>query len=79
MPCDHAGPQEIIAMAEAELRARGEEPSPGTRFRWAENHDGYFASAITEIERRGDGWVVVRLDRMRESLPDGELGFRRIA
>jgi hypothetical protein len=78
MPCDHAGPQEIIAMAEAELRARGEAPSPGARFRWAENHDGYFASAITEIERRGEAWVVVRLDRMRESLPDGELGFRRI-
>lgn len=78
MPCDHAGPQEIIAMAEAELRAGGEEAVPGARFRWAENHDGYFASAITEIERRGDAWVVVRLDRNRESLPDGELGLRRV-
>lgn len=79
MPCDHAGPQEIIAMAEEELRARGEEVVSGARFRWAENHDGYFASAITEIERRGEAWVVVRLDRMRETLPDGELGLRRIA
>jgi hypothetical protein len=78
MPCDHAGPQEIIAMAEAELRARGEEAVPGARFRWAENHDGYFASAITEVERRGDAWVVVRLDRMREALAESELGLRRV-
>jgi hypothetical protein len=78
MPCDHAGPAEIIAMAEEELRASGEPPAAGMRFRWAENHDGYFASAVTEIERRGEEWVVVRLDRNREALPDGEVGFRRL-
>ena len=55
MPCDHNGPAEIIAMAEADLRALGEQPASGTRFRFAENHDGYFASVITEIERRGAG------------------------
>ena len=79
MPCDHAGPQDVIAMAEDDLRARGEEVTSGTKFRFAENHDGYFASAITEVERRGDDWVITRLDRSKERLPDEELGLRRLA
>ena len=78
MPCDHAGPQEIIAMAEELLRSQGAEPAPGTKFRWAENHDGFFASAITEVERRGEQWVVTRLDRNKEALPEEELGLRRL-
>ena len=79
MPCDHKGPQDVIADAEDLLRERGEEPAPGMKFRWAENHDGYFASAITEIERRGDSWVVTRLDRSKEPLPASECGLTRIA
>ena len=79
MPCDHKGPQDIIADAEELLRVRGEAPAPGMKFRWAENHDGYFASAITEIERRGDAWVVTRLDRNKEPLADAELGLQQIA
>ena len=79
MPCDHAGPAEVIAMAEDDLRARGEQPAAGSRFRWAENHDGYFASAITEVERRGEEWVVVRLERSKEKLAEGDLGLRRLA
>ena len=65
-------------MAEEHLRAEGAEPAPGAKFRWAENHDGFFASAITEIERRGDQWVVTRLDRNKEALPEEELGLRRL-
>jgi hypothetical protein len=79
MPCDHAGPQEIIAMAEDLLRERGEPVASGAKFRWAENHDGFFASAITEVERRGDQWVVTRLDRNKEKLPEGELGLKQLA
>lgn len=79
MPCDHVGPQEIIAMAEELLRSQGAEPAPGAKFRWAENHDGFFASAITEVERRGDQWVVTRLDRSKEKLPEGELGLKQLA
>ncbi|HEY2092066.1 MAG TPA: hypothetical protein VGJ81_09265 [Thermoanaerobaculia bacterium] len=79
MPCDHAGPQEVIAMAEELLRSHGDAPQPGAKFRWAENHDGFFASAITEIERRGDQWVVTRLDRGKEKLPEEEVGLRRLA
>ena len=79
MPCDHAGPQEVIAMAEELLRSQGAEPEPGVKFRWAENHDGFFASAITEVERRGEQWVVTRLDRSKEPLPEEEVGLKRLA
>lgn len=79
MPCDHAGPQEIIAMAEELLRSQGAEPASGAKFRWAENHDGFFAAAITEVEKRGDQWVVTRLDRFKEPLPEEELGLRQLA
>jgi len=65
-------------MAEELLRSEGADPLPGTKFRWAENHDGFFASAITEVERRGDQWVVTRLDRSKEPLPQGELGLKRL-
>jgi hypothetical protein len=78
MPCDHKGPQDIISDAEALLASSGISPASGMKFRWAENHDGYFASAITEIERRGDQWVVTRLDRNKEALPESDLGLRQI-
>jgi hypothetical protein len=80
MPCDHTGPHELIEMAERQLRERGvaEEHWPGLRFRFGENHDGMFASVLTEIERRGDQWVVIRLDRNREPLPESELGLQAV-
>lgn len=66
-------------MAEADLRARGVPPEqwPGLRFRWSENLDGaMWASVVVEIERRGDQWIVTRLDRNREPL--AETGFRAL-
>ena len=66
-------------MAEELLRSQGAEPASGAKFRWAENHDGFFASAVTEVERRGDQWVVTRLDRNKEPLPDEELGLKQLA
>jgi hypothetical protein len=80
MPCDHTGPQELMEIAERHLceRGVGEEQWAGLRFRFAENHDGVFASVITEIERRGEQWIVVRLDRSNEALQDEELGLREV-
>jgi hypothetical protein len=80
MPCDHTGPHELIEMAERQLRDRGvaEERWSGLRFRFGENHDGMFASVLTEIERRGDQWLVTRLDRSREPLPESELGLQAV-
>lgn len=56
-------------MAEAHLRDRGIAPEPGMKFRWSENLDGgMWASVIVEIERRGEQWIVTRLDRRAEPL-----------
>jgi hypothetical protein len=78
--CDHKGGPELIEMAEAHLAECGVPAGEwaGLRFRWAENVDGVWRSVITEIERRGDEWVVVRLDRSREPLPPHDLGFRAV-
>ena len=81
MPCDHIGGPELIEMAENDLRERNVSPGewPGLRFRWSENlSDSMWASVTVEIERRGDQWIVTRLDRNRESLPEGETGFRAL-
>ena len=64
-------------MAEQHLRDEGLPATPGMRFRWAENLDGgMWASVIVEIERRGDAWVVVRLDRRKDAIE--ETGFRAL-
>jgi hypothetical protein len=72
MGCDHVGAPELIEMAEEHLRARGvpEVSWPGRRFRHSENLDeGMWASVVIEIERRGDDWVVTRLDRSKANVP----------
>lgn len=79
MPCDHIGGPELIEMAEERLRAESihESEWPGRRFRWSENpEDGMWASIVIEVERRGDQWIVVRLDRKHE--PVEETGFREV-
>ena len=77
MPCDHLGPQEIMDMAEEHLRALGlpHERWRGAQVRHAENTPGgMWASIVIELERRGDEWIVTRLDRNRE--PVAETGLR---
>jgi hypothetical protein len=66
-------------MAEQHLRSNGiaETEWPGRRFRWSENlSDSMWASVIVEVERRGDQWIVTRLDRNKEPLE--ETGFGEI-
>ena len=80
MACDHKGGPELIEMAEQHLREHQLSPAPGMRFRWSENLDGaMWASVIVEIERRGDAWIVTRLDRGQDHLGDSETGFRSLA
>jgi hypothetical protein len=77
MPCDHKGGPELIDMAEAHLRERGAAAAPGQKFRWSENLEGgMWASVIVEIERRGEQWIVTRLDRRNE--PVTETGFQEL-
>lgn len=80
MPCEHNGPPELIEMAETHLRDVAREKWPGRRFRWSENvTGGSWAAVILEIERRGDQWIVTRIDRTPTALSDQELGFRELA
>lgn len=63
-------------MAEEHLRGRGVDRAewPGLRFRWSENlDDSMWKSVVVEIERRGDQWIVTRLDRKDE--PQENTGF----
>jgi hypothetical protein len=77
MACDHKGGPELIEMAEEHLRAGGLAPASGMRFRWSENlDDSMWASVIVEIERRGDAWIVTRLDRRSDKVD--ETGFRAL-
>jgi hypothetical protein len=78
VPCEHVGPPELIEMAERHLRdaSINEDAWPGRKFRWSENvEDGTWASVTLEVERRGDQWVVTRLDRSADKI-EGEVGFR---
>lgn len=82
MPCEHVGPVELIAMAEEHLRGRGVESSrwPGSLFRWSENvASGMWASVILEVERRGEEWIVTRIDRSKEPLSGDATGFQVLA
>ncbi len=66
-------------MAEAVLRARGIEADawPGSHFRFTQNlEDGPWAAVQLELERRGEEWLVTKIDRYREQFPDVETGFR---
>ncbi len=77
MPCDHVGGPELIEMAEEYLRESGVPDTrwPGLRFRWSENlTESMWASVVLEIERRGEQWIVTRLDRNPD--PVAETGFQ---
>ena len=79
MPCEHMGPPELMEMTERYLRDSKIEESQwsGRKFRWSENlEDGMWASVTLEIERRGDQWVVTRIDRSKEAVE--EVGFRAL-
>ncbi len=81
MPCDHAGGPELIEMAEKHLRENGVPVDrwPGLRFRWAENlTDSMWASVVVEVERRGEQWIITRLDRNSDALAMAETGFHSV-
>jgi len=81
MPCEHVGPAELIEMVEHYLRdAHIEETQwPGRKFRWSENVEGgTWASVTLEVERRGDQWIVTRLDRSAARVVEEELGLRAL-
>lgn len=79
LACDHVGGPELIEMAESYLRNGGvpENAWPGSKFRFAQNlTEGMWPSICVEIERRGEQWIVTRLDRNKAALNEGETGFK---
>jgi hypothetical protein len=78
MPCDHLQPEDIIQLAETQLRDRGlaSDRWNGARVRHGENTpNGMWGSVVMELERRDGQWVVTRLDRNREPLRSDECGL----
>jgi len=81
MACEHVGPPELIEMAERHLRdaSIAEDEWPGRKFRWSENvAAGTWASVTLEVERRGDRWIVTRIDRSAESIAESAAGFHAL-
>ncbi len=77
--CDHTQPSEVAKLGEEYLRSKGvpETDWDGCRFGYGgDGGNGPFKSVYTEVERRGGGWVAVKLDRRKDSLPDGLAGFQ---
>ena len=80
MACDHTGPDEVISMVERRLRAEGtpEATWAGRRFGWGEKVDGMWRSIYIEIERRGENWIVTRLDRSNDPLEQTREGLTEV-
>ena len=79
MSCDHLQPQDVMAQAETWLQQHGigRDRWAGARVRHGENTpEGMWASIVMELERRGDEWIVTRLDRNREPLAEHECGLQ---
>lgn len=79
--CSHADPPEIMRKAEDWLRDQGvsDERWPGMKIRHAENTPGaMWASVIIDIERRGQEWIVTKIDR-RDVALDGPEGLSVVA
>lgn len=78
MGCDHKQPLDLIELAEIHLHQKNVpvDQWPGLRFGWGENVDTMWRSVWMEIERRGDQWVVTKIDRSKDALPEDRLGFQ---
>ncbi|HUP45753.1 MAG TPA: hypothetical protein VM779_09600 [Thermoanaerobaculia bacterium] len=73
--CAHTDPPDVMRKAETWLREQGlsDQSWPGVVVRHAENTPGaMWESIVIEIERRGEGWVVTKLDRRKLPLDEPE-------
>ncbi|MDX1582731.1 MAG: hypothetical protein R3338_03950 [Thermoanaerobaculia bacterium] len=67
-------------MAEHHLREQSvpEKEWNGLRFGWGENVDTMWKSVWLEVERRDDAWIVTKIDRNDEKLPEKRIGFHEL-
>lgn len=71
----------MIALAEAHLHAAQvpETEWDGRRFRWAGAIDSPpFTGLVMECKRKGDTWVMTRLDRRKDGVDGEVLGLSEI-
>lgn len=80
MACEHKQPKDLIELAESHLSSRDVPESrwDGLRFGWGENVQTMWRSVWLEIERRGDDWVVTKIDRNEDPLPPEREGFHEL-
>lgn len=81
MACTHLGPIELMELAEKHLRenAVGDDRWNGLRFAYVENVDQpKIRSVYTEIERRGDQWIVTAIDRRPDPAPESDTGLKML-
>jgi hypothetical protein len=79
--CTHFQPADLIALAEAHLHACGvaESEWEGKRFRWAGPIDSPpFTGLVMECKRKGDNWVLTKLDRRKDGVDGEVLGLMEI-
>ncbi len=80
MGCEHKQPKDLMELAEAHLSEKGvpEASWDGMRFAWGENVDTMWKSVWMEMERRGDEWIVTKIDRSETPLPPEREGFHQL-
>lgn len=80
--CDHFGPPEFAAAAEAYLRASGipESAWDGRRFTWGGQltESKYFKGLSMGLLRRDGQWVVTAIDRSKTPLAEAQLGLKEV-
>ena len=79
--CVHFQPADLVAMAEADLRARGvaEGDWEGRRFHWAGAIDSPpFTGLVLQCKRKEGNWVITKLDRRKDGVSEEETGFREL-
>ncbi len=79
--CTHFQPADLIALTEKHLRDAGvpESEWEGRRFEWGGPIDSPpFNGLVLGCKRKNGSWVIIRLDRRKDGVPDDQIGFREI-
>jgi hypothetical protein len=79
--CEHFQPADLVALAEQRLRETGvpEADWEGRRFEWGGLIDSPpFTGLVLGCKRKAGAWVITKIDRRKDGVPEGQIGFREI-
>ena len=79
--CTHFQPADLIEMTEKHLREAGVPPEQweGRKFQWAGPIDSPpFTGLVLQCKRKEDNWVLIKLDRRKDGVPEDQVGFKEI-